>query len=141
MKRILFKSLLLTLPFSLMAQEELDDDEGPSDQVELCLAGTYFAVCKAMTMAQDAGYSFVKIISYDLIFDKEHLSFSSGQDYSEGKIVTFEDEDGKITVACFDQNPEGVFGIEIADYTDLVDGFRILDADDDDDDLDGIEIE
>lgn len=129
MKNFFLKFLLLALPFGLAAQEEGEDD-GPSDQVELCLAGTYFAVCKAMTMAQDAGSSFVKIVSYDLIFDKEHLSFSSGQDFSDAKIVTFEDEDGRITVACFDQKPEGVFGIEIAEYNDLVDGFRILDADD-----------
>lgn len=130
MKNVIFKSLLLSLPFSLMANEGMGD-EGPTDQVQLCLAGSYFAVCKAMTMAQDAGYPFVKIVSYDLTFQQERLSFASEQDFSEGKLMTFEDEEGKITVACFDQNPEGIFGIQIANYNDLIDGFRDLDLDDD----------
>lgn len=130
MKRFFLKSLLLTLPFTLIAQQRMDD-EGPTDQVQLCLAGSYFAVCKAMTMAQDAGYPFVKIVSYDLVFQQERLSFSSEQDFSDGTLITFEDEEGKITVAGFDQNPEGIFAIQIANYNDLIKGFRNLDLDDD----------
>lgn len=127
MKANILKFLVLLLPFTLTAAEE---EHELSDQVELCLGGTYFMIFKAMAKAQDQGYPYVKILSYELHSDTERLSFSDTGEYPKGEQFEILDDDGKIEIACFRENTNDCLCINIQDYAEVIANFREFDKED-----------
>jgi hypothetical protein len=119
MKKWILSSLVLFLPFSLSAQEEQEDFF--PDQFSLCLGGTYYLVAKAMDIAQDHGYPYVKILSYALQTEHGLISFSSSGECPEGERFESIDKDGKLEVVCFRENTHNCFCIHLDDYADELD--------------------
>ena len=114
MKKWILSSLVLLLPFSLSAQEEQDDFF--PDQFSFCLGGTYYLVAKAMDIAQDHGYPYVKILSYELENEHGLITFSSSGVWPEGERFVSVDGDGKLEVVCFREDTNNCFCIRLEDY-------------------------
>ena len=108
MKHLIFKSLVCALPFTLCANEvESEEEDRPDDQAQFCFGANYFAVCKAISMAEKEGFPYVKILSYDIQWNKERLHFSSGEEVPEGTVrFTFAEDEGTIEIACFREERE-----------------------------------
>lgn len=123
MKQFILKSLIFILPFGLIAEE---DEDLEFDQLQICFAGTYFLICKAMMMAQDHNYPYVKILSYDVRSETERLTFIDTEPVPWGERFEDEDEDAKIEIICFKEKPDCTC-ICIDNYVELIENYRLLD--------------
>lgn len=122
--------LQLLIPFGLMSMENLpiysesfdDLNDLSIDQVEFCLGANYFMACKALAMAKNQGYPYVKILSYELHSKTERLTFVDSGTFPDGERIEFLDEDAKVEIVCFREKPNCLCAC-VDDYSDLITSF------------------
>lgn len=110
---------LLLLPFFLLGKESGEPCES-LNQWEFCVGGTFFSLYKAMDLAKTHGYSYVKILSFEVKDGPNCLSFTSFPlENDEGKVFEFEDDHCKLAVVCFEQDPKDENCINIHCYSEF----------------------
>ncbi|MBS0625792.1 MAG: hypothetical protein JSS32_07060 [Verrucomicrobia bacterium] len=133
MKSKIFSALLMLLPFTQM-NAFIDDDDGEVlDQFMLTMGSNGYMLCKAIDMARDSGYRYVKVLTAEYTIGNQSGGFTCqlDNDDEEGELLHYQDETFKMTLSCLNFTPADTDYMDTEIYQDILGAF---DDDDDDDD-------
>lgn len=112
MKHAVLKGLLFFLPFTLLCALE----EEPDDQLEVILGTSVYVVYKVLDFANDHGFRYLKILSYEFNGFDHTVSATSNTETNQGRYFELKDDLGSISFLCFTQKPNDPFIIDFERY-------------------------
>lgn len=113
MMRIL---LLLCLPLASLRAH------APNDQVLVLFGSGGYVIYKMLDFANDHGYRYVKILSYEFNAFDHHISGVAKSDRSHGgRYFELKEDNLSITFLCFEEPPEDIYIIDLEKYRSLLD--------------------
>ncbi|HSX10093.1 MAG TPA: hypothetical protein VLF94_00025 [Chlamydiales bacterium] len=118
------KSLILLLLSALPLQAHVfnDEDAAPKDQFSALFGTTVYALYKALDFANDHGFRYIKILSYEFNgFDNKVKGTATRSDSSRGRQFTLQDPLMTITFICYKEKPDDRNCIDLEEHRSLID--------------------
>lgn len=113
MKKILLIGLLFLS--SLSAKET-------NDQLLVIFGSSGYVLYKVLDFANDHGFRYVKILSYEFnAFEHSIAGTSQGNRSQGGRYFELKDENSFITFLCFEEKPNDIYSIDLEEYRYLLD--------------------
>jgi len=113
--------LLLIFPFTLLrAQSNV-----PDDQLLVIFGSSGYMIYKVLDFANDHGYRYIKILSYEFnAFDHSISGECKGDRSHGGRYFELKDENISIAFLCFEEPPNDVYIIDLEKYRSLLEDVR-----------------
>lgn len=115
----MYRKILLVLffPFfSLRPQSNI-----PDDQLLVIFGSSGYAIYKVLDFANDHGYRYIKILSYEFNGFDHSISGVCKADRSHGgRYFELKDENLSIAFLCFEEAPEDIYIIDLEKYRSLL---------------------
>ena len=126
MKSKILKALLMLLPFTQVSAYIDEDDGEVVDQFMLTMGSSGYILCKAVDLAREEGFQYVKILSAEYSLGNQTGGFTCQlEDEADGgQILQFEDEAFKLTVSCMNSTPSDSDYIDTDAYENVYDLFN-----------------
>lgn len=109
--------LILLLPFSLIrAQSNI-----PDDQLLVIFGSSGYVIYKVLDFANDHGYRYIKILSYEFnVFEHCINGICKGDRSHGGRYFELKDDNVWITFLCFEEPPDDIYIIDLEKYRSLL---------------------
>lgn len=117
MKNLFFlKWLLFFSPLTpLLAQET------PDDQLLVVFGSSGYVLYKVLDFANDHGYRYIKILSYEFnAFEHEISGTCKGDRSLGGRYFELKDDNVFVSFLCFDEPPNDIYIIDLEKYRSLL---------------------
>jgi hypothetical protein len=106
----------------LSSQIFFSEDIAPKDQFTALFDTTAYALYKALDFANDHGFRYVKILSYEFVGFGHKMTGSYTQEVPhQGRLFTLQDELLTISFLCYKEAPEDRNIIDLEAHRDLLD--------------------
>lgn len=133
MKSKILTALLMLLPFTQLTAYIDEDDGEVVDQFMLTMGTSGYILCKAIDMARENGFRFVKILSAEYSMGNQSGGFTCQlEEEGPGRVLNYEDEAFKMSISCLNVASADTDYIDTDTYQDFLD---IFDEDGDDGDF------
>ncbi len=97
------------------------NDQPPQDQLLVLFGSSGYVIYKVLDFANDHGYRYAKILSYDFhSFEHKITGESSGEPPMGGRLFEIEDDYAKISFLCFEEAPNDIYIIDLEKYRSLL---------------------
>ncbi|MBX7066317.1 MAG: hypothetical protein K1X28_03715 [Parachlamydiales bacterium] len=117
---------LFVLPFTLLrAQSNI-----PDDQLLVVFGSSGYVIYKVLDFANDHGYRYIKILSYEFnAFEHTISGVCKGDPSHGGRYFELKDDNISIKFLCFEEKPEDIYIIDLEKYQSLLDDVRAAEDD------------
>jgi hypothetical protein len=123
-KKFLLIVLLLFFPFASIHAE----DNTPDDQLLVIFGSSGYVLYKVLDFANDHGFRYVKILSYEFkAFDHAITGTCNGDRSLGGRYFELKDDNISVAFLCFEDPPNDIYIIDLERYRSLLE----IDSDDD----------
>ncbi len=94
----------------------------PDDQLLVVFGSSGYVLYKVLDFANDHGFRYIKILSYDFsAFDHKITGSYTGDTPHGGRYFELKDENASISFLCFDEIPNDIYVIDLKKYRSLLD--------------------
>lgn len=123
LKKLIFS---LIFPFALLrAQSNV-----PDDQLLVIFGSSGYVLYKVLDFANDHGYRYIKILSYEFNAFEHSISGECKGDRSHGgRYFELKDENIFIAFLCYEEPPEDIYIIDLEKYRSLLDDVQAVEED------------
>lgn len=119
----------MLLPFTNLTAYIDEDDGEVVDQFMLTMGSSGYILCKAIDMARENNFRYVKILSAEYTLGNQSGGFTCQPEGEEqGEILTYQDEAFTLSVSCMNFTPEDTDYMDTELYESFLD---ILDDEND----------
>lgn len=123
------KNLLLAL-FLSTATLQAEDAPPPQDQFTALSGASFYPIYKALDFANDNGFRYVKILSYEFKgFGHTVICISENMNPTQGRFFQLHDEAINISFLCFEEAPSDPFVLDLEQYRDFLESVEETIAD------------
>lgn len=116
----------LIFPFTLLrAQSNI-----PDDQLLVIFGSSGYVLYKVLDFANDHGYRYIKILSYEFnAFEHSISGECKGTRSHGGRYFELKDENIFIAFLCYEEPPEDIYIIDLEKYRSLLDDVQAVEED------------
>lgn len=113
--------LILLFPFFFLCGQS----NIPDDQLLVIFGSSGYAIYKVLDFANDHGYRYIKILSYEFNgFDHSISGICKGDRGHGGRYFELKDENITIAFLCFEEAPQDIYIIDVEKYRNLLEDVR-----------------
>lgn len=117
MRKLIFLGLFLIFPFASLQA----DDTTPDDQLLVIFGSSGYVLYKVLDFANDHGFRYIKILSYEFnAFDHTISGVCNGDRSLGGRYFELKDENISVAFLCFEEAPNDVYIIDLERYRSLL---------------------
>jgi len=98
----------------------------PVEQLISIFGSSGYVLYKALDFANDHGYRYIKIISYEFDNFNQKAAGCCDADSLPGRFFELVDENSTISVLCFDRAPDDKYIIDVKKHQDFI--YRVEEA-------------
>lgn len=115
--------LIFFIPFaSLHASKE---NNTPDDQLLVIYGSSGYVLYKVLDFANDHGFRYVKILSYEFDAFGHTISGKSKTNSNGGRFFELRDENAKVSFLCFEEQPQDIYVIDVKQYQFILDDVAV----------------
>ena len=119
MKKFLLPIFLSLLPIlSIQAKTE---KPLPNDQLIVIFGGNGYIIYKILDFANDHGYRYIKILSYEFDAFEHRLSGVCKSNQKGGRFFELKDDHATISFLCYEEKPDDIYIIDLEKYRSILD--------------------
>jgi hypothetical protein len=114
--------LFILLASSLHATKE---NNVPDDQLLVIYGSSGYVLYKVLDFANDHGFRYVKILSYEFDAFGHTISGKSKTSSNGGRFFELRDENAKVSFLCFEELPQDIYVIDVKQYQFILDDIAV----------------
>jgi hypothetical protein len=124
-KKYLAVALTSLLPF--LDLEAKTEHKLPDDQLLVIFGGSGYVLYKVLDFANDHGFRYIKILSYEFKAFEHTLSGTCTSSLKEGRFFELKDHNATVSFLCFDEKPDDIYIIDLEKYRSILEDVAKID--------------